>query len=84
MDTTAKWTEVVKADDVTDELLEHAVELTDSRYGDGKIDWQDAIDNLEGFEMPDGLLADFGQDANSEAIKKIKAHVRKVRKDSPR
>lgn len=81
---TPRWTEVILAEDVTEALLGYAVELTDSRYGDGRIDWQDAISRLEGFEMPDGLLADFGTDMGSPAIEKIKKHVRKVRKDSPR
>ncbi|NUT90899.1 MAG: hypothetical protein HOY78_02600 [Saccharothrix sp.] len=78
------YTTVTSADDVPQELLDHAVESADSRFGDGPIDWNLLIDRLDGWEFPDGLLADFGDDMDSPAIRKIKAHVRKVRRDSPR
>lgn len=78
------WKTLVTAEDVPEELLDHAVDVTDSHYGDGRIDWEDALDRMDGFEMPDGTRLDLGGDLNSGAIRAIKAHVRKVRRESPR
>jgi hypothetical protein len=78
------YTTVTAADDVPQELLDYAVESADSWFGDGPIDWERLLDRLDGWEFPDGLLADFGDDTDTPAIRKIKAYVRKVRRESPR
>lgn len=78
------WKTLVTAEDVPEGLLDYAVEAADSWYGDGRIDWTDLLDRLDGFETPDGTTLDLGDDMTSGAIKAIKAHVRKVRRESPR
>lgn len=77
------WKTLVTAEDVPEELLDHAVEVADSWYP-GRIDWDDMLDRLDGFETADGTRLDLGADTGSGAIKAIKAHVRQIRKDSPR
>lgn len=78
------WKTLVTAEDVPQELLDRAVDVADSWYGEGRIDWEDVLDRLDGHETEDGTRLDLGGNLNSAAIRKIKAHVRQVRKDSPR
>lgn len=75
---------LVDAEDVPEELLDRAVDVADSWYGDGRIDWVDVLDRLDGFEASDGTCLDLGDNLTSPAIRKIKSHVRRIRRESPR
>lgn len=62
--------------DVTQDVLDAAESVHDGWYADaGRVEWDDFIDRLEG-----QLDADFGDDMQSPAIRKIQAHIRKYRK----
>jgi hypothetical protein len=83
MTDTIRWTTITDAGELSEAVLDNAVEITDSWYPD-RIDWTDVLDRLEGMELEDGSRLDLGSDGNSAAIRAIKAHVRKIRRESPR
>lgn len=71
----------MSADDVTEEILEIAVSLTDGHYP-GRIDWDDVWDRMDGAELADGAALDLGEDLGTPAMNKIQAHVRNLRRSS--
>jgi len=71
---------LVSAEDVTDEILELAVTITDDFYPDQRIDWGDVWDRMDGATLTDGRELDVGTDLMSPALVKIKAYVRGLRK----
>jgi hypothetical protein len=71
----------VSADEVTDEILTMVTETVDGWYQDGRIDWQDVWDRVDGSTLDDGRTVDFGDSLDSPAIRKIKKHVRDHRHD---
>lgn len=75
------YTRMVEASEVTDEVLEYAVEEADSRYpSPERIDWEDVLDRLDGTRLNDDTRLDLGNSYDSPAIRKIKKHVRDVRR----
>lgn len=75
------WVEVLRAEDVTDEVLEAVDSIHDGWYSSGRIDWQDFLERMEGVTVAGGRI-DLGNDTASPAIAAIKAHVRQLRKQS--
>lgn len=72
---------VHKLDDVdsaTDEILEQVVEITDSWYQDGNIDWENVWDRLENYRLSSGATIEIDE-LDNPAIRKIKRHVRNLR-----
>lgn len=65
---------ILKAEDVTQEILDEALEIADGWYADRNIDWEDLLDRLERHSP-----YDLGQDPDSPAIRKIKRYVRSQR-----
>lgn len=70
---------IVKAEDVTDEVLEQVQEIIDGWYGEGHIDWLDVWDRLERRWLSDGRGIDMGESSNSPAMQKIQREIRKWR-----
>lgn len=76
---------MTEAAEVTQEILDLAVSVTDDRYSDDRrIDWEDALDRMDGVELDDGSRLDLGSSMASPAVKAIKKHVRDLRRDTPR
>lgn len=74
-----RWTTAEAAEDVTPEILEAAESIVNGWYADGRVDWQDFIDRLDGTPLDDGTRLNLGDTMTSPAIRKIKAHVRAYR-----
>ena len=72
---------IVTAADVTDEIIEQAVEITDGWYADGPIDWDDVWDRLERSRLADGRGIDLGNDQDTPAMRKIRREIRKRRRE---
>lgn len=74
-----RWTPIVSAADVTEEILTMAEDAAEGYALDdsGRIDWECAIDRLDGLELRDGSRIDLGSSIDSPAIRKIKREVRK-------
>lgn len=72
---------IVEADDVTEEVLD-AAEYAEEWFVDERIDWEEFIDRMDNVELPDGTLIDMGDSMDSPAIRKIKRHIREMRKVS--
>jgi hypothetical protein len=66
--------------------MEIVFDVVDGWYQQGRIDWEDLLDRVEGSDLEDGSKIDFGNGLNedgtdvSPAIKKIKSLVRKYRR----
>jgi len=75
----ATYTSIHEAADVTDEILDACEDIVDGWHGDGRVDWEDVIDRLDGYHLADGSLLDLGSNAESGAIRHIKRVIRKRR-----
>lgn len=67
---------VIEAKDVTEEDLQEVEDITDGWYADTRIDWDDVWDRMER-----GSDLDLGPQLDSPAMRKMKAHVRKLRRE---
>lgn len=76
-----EYTEVRTADDVTDEIIEIVMSVVDGWYQTGPIDWEDLLDRVDGNELADGTMIDFGDSLDSPAIRKVKRVVRQQRQN---
>lgn len=71
------WTEVITAEEVTAQVLDAAEEIYDGWFADEeRIDWHDFLDRLERM-----FFYDLGSSTESDAIKAIKKHVRKIKRE---
>lgn len=77
MDTT--YTKVTEAGEVTEEILTVA-EQTEEWFGDDQIDWDEFWDRMDGSILKDGTRLDLGGSNDSPAMRKIKKHIRNLRK----
>jgi hypothetical protein len=75
-----KYTSPVTAADVTDEMVNIALGIVEGWYDEGRIDWEDVWDRMDGAELNDGTWLDMGTDLLSPALAKIKSEVRKARR----
>lgn len=69
------------AEDVTDELVQQAVEIVDGWYNEGRIDWENVWDRMEKQTLEDGRGIDLGDDLGSPALVALKRRVREARRD---
>lgn len=71
---------IESAEDVTQEILDIAQDVEEGWFGDEpKIDWESFLDRMDGTTLASGFELDLGNDADSPAIRKIKAHIRELR-----
>jgi hypothetical protein len=71
------------AADVTDTILEFAVETADLYFPEGKIEWEDVWDRMEGnLILANGSTLSMGNELDTPAMLKIKRYVNKVRRES--
>lgn len=75
----ATYTKVTEASEVTEEILTVA-EATEEWFGDDQIDWDDFWDRMDGYILTDGTRLDLGGSNDSPAMRKIKKHIRNLRK----
>lgn len=79
--TDREWTPILTADDVTEEVLLITVEITEGWYAEGKIDWENVWDRMDGSLLDDNTKINMGTDLNSSAQKFIKKYIRDLRKN---
>lgn len=75
------YTAVTRADQLTKEILDAVESIHDGWYPEGRIDWEDFLDRLDGIPLEDGSTLDLGDNMLSEAIVAIKNHVRNHRNE---
>lgn len=68
-------------DEIMGELKDHAFTIADGWYADGRIDWENVFDRMDDSEMLDGRRLEMTT-LYGPVIDAIKAHVRKVRRES--
>ena len=74
------YIDVIAADDVTPEILEIVDSIVSGWFNyDGPVDWDNFWDRLEGYDVG-GKMINLGDSLNSPAMRKIKTHVRIIRK----
>ena len=78
----SKYTLILTAESVTDEVMKIVFDVVDGWYQSSRIDWEDVIDRADDTELEDGTRIDFGESMMSPAITKIKRLVREHRKNS--
>lgn len=69
------------ADEVTEEILEMALEIVDGWYQGRAIDWDDVWARLDGSELADCSELLLSEDLTAPALRKIKRYVNNARKD---
>lgn len=77
--TEKKYTKVVAAKDVTEEIIDIVLDVVEGWYSEGRIDWEDVWDRAEGADLEDGTELDFGADLDSPAMREIKKRIRALR-----
>lgn len=70
---------LVEETDATEEVVTLVVSTVEGWYRDGKIDWDDVWDRVDGAELDDGSVLDI-QQLTSPAMEKIKKEVRALRR----
>lgn len=78
-----RWVEIIEAAHVTQEVLDAAEEIYDGWFADASsIDWDDLLDRLEGTHLDEheGRKIDLGPQNDSPAIRRIKRHIRAIRR----
>lgn len=76
----SEYIEILKREDVTDEVLAVVEHVYDGWFTDGRINWDDFLERMDGSVLESGEKIDMGPELDSPAIRKIKAHVRKLRR----
>lgn len=66
-----RWTSLERSEDVTEEILEIVQGVVDGWYAEGKIDWENVWDRVDGSEMEDGSRLDLGTDMSAGPLKYI-------------
>lgn len=74
-----EYCQPVEADDVTQEILDLALEAANSWYSTGRIDWENMLDRFDGATLADCRTLDLGDSMATPAINKIKNYVRRNR-----
>lgn len=73
-------TRVIAADDVTQEILD-AAESVEEHFTGEPINWEDFLNRIERIELSDGSKIDMGESLDSPAIRKVKKHIRQIRRE---
>ena len=71
------YREVKEASDVTEDILETVQDITEGFYLDCNFDWESFLRRLEEWRR-----IDLGGSMDSPAIRKIKKHAQKCKKDA--
>lgn len=71
-----EYTSPHNADDVSEEITDIAIGIVEGWYPDGRIEWSDVIDRMDGSVLEDGTTLHMGEQSSTPAIRKIKRAVR--------
>lgn len=74
------WVAPESAADVSDEILDFAVETTDAWFPEGPIDWESVWDRMEGYILLDKTSLSMGDKLDTPAMRKIQRVVREQRR----
>ena len=75
---------ITTREDVTEEILQVAEDILDGWFSDvTRIDWDDFLDRLDGTHLDghENRELDLGYEQDSPAIRKIKAHINRIRRE---
>lgn len=72
-----KYTTVTAAADVTPEVMDYARSVVEGWYNDGRIDWENVWERMDGTTLNDGTQLDLGTEIDSPAMRKIQRTIRK-------
>jgi hypothetical protein len=78
-----RYTVLVTADDVTDEIIAIVRQVTNGRYAIGPIDWEDVWDCIEDTKLADGTYFDSGTNLHAPALLYIQHVIRFERSRAP-
>lgn len=67
-----RWTTIHDYEDVSEEIIRLVHGIVDGWYSEGRVDWEDFWDRLEGSFLRDGTRLDLGSDLSSPALKRLK------------
>lgn len=70
------YTTVTTAEQVTEEILSLTEGVIEGWYNDGKVDWEDVWDRIEGSHLDDGTVLNLGNNTDTPAMRKIQRHIR--------
>ena len=73
-------TTIMQTDQVTEEIIQAAVDIVEGWYNEGRVDWDNVWDRMDGQVLNDGSEIDMGTDIESPAMRKIKREVNKRRR----
>lgn len=79
-DTEKQYTTIIEVSDVTEEVLD-AADYAEEWFVDEPIDWEDFLKYMESRQLSDGTWIDMGNSMDSPAIRKIKRHIRDLRRN---
>ena len=74
----------INVDGVTDEIVQHAVDIVDRWYTSKRVDWSDVWNRLDGIKLGNGLNLDLdlGDNLVSPGLKKLRDAVVRARREN--
>jgi hypothetical protein len=76
---TDRWTSVIMRQEITEEVEEIVRGVVDGWYSEGRIDWENVWERVDGSTLDDGSRLDLGTDLMSPAIRTLKTMIRRER-----
>ena len=71
------YTTISVVADVTEEVLSTARDIVEGWYNNGRVDWENVWDRMDGSRMDDGTTLDMGGQTDTPAMRKIQRTIRK-------
>lgn len=75
----SQYTSPRSEEDVTQEMIDLVCSVVNAHYLEGRIDWPDVWDRIDGTVLNDGTTLDMGDELDTPAIKALKKVGRKSR-----
>lgn len=67
-----QYTSIRTEEDVTQEIIDLLRSVVSAHYPEGRIDWPDVWDRMDGRTLNDGTALDMGDELDTPAIKSLK------------
>jgi hypothetical protein len=74
-----KYTALRYEHQITDEMVQMVAEVLRGWYPEGRVDWEDVWDRVDGSELDDGTRLDLGDDLTTPALKALRRRAMKAR-----
>lgn len=71
------YTPVTEASQVTEEVMQAARDIVEGWYNEGRVDWENVWDRMDGTTLNDGSRLDLGGQTDTPAMRKIQRQIRK-------